>query len=86
MGGIVVYDVSNPCASVLLEYVNNRTFADPFDFASAGDLAPEGMVFIPEEQSPNGRPLLAVANETSGTTTLFQVDRVNPGLVAERRR
>lgn len=79
MGGIVVYDLSDPRAPVLLDYVNNRTFANPFDFATAGDLGPEGMVFIPAGHSPNRQALLVVANETSGTTTIFQVDRVKGG-------
>ena len=39
----------------------------------AGDLAPEGVKFIAADKSPTGRPMLAVANEVSGTTTVYQV-------------
>lgn len=41
---------------------------------AAGDLGPEGIAFIPADQSPIRKPLLAVGNEVSGTTTLFQID------------
>jgi hypothetical protein len=38
------------------------------------DLGPEGVFFIPAEQSPRGfGPLLVVTNEVSGSTTVFQV-------------
>lgn len=49
-----------------------------FDVASAiaGDLGPEGMVFISADNSPTGQPFLAVANEVSGTTTLYQIDAI----------
>jgi hypothetical protein len=36
-------------------------------------VAPEGLRFIPAAQSPNGRPILATANEVSGTATLYQI-------------
>jgi 5'-nucleotidase len=39
----------------------------------AGDLGPEGVEFIPAAASPNGKPLVAVGNEVSGTTTVFEV-------------
>ena len=42
---------------------------DGGDLANAGDLGPEGLTFIP---SKNG-PMAAVANEVSGTTTLFRI-------------
>ncbi len=40
---------------------------------TAGDIAPEGIVFITAEDSPNGAPMLAVANEVSGSTTLYSI-------------
>ena len=32
------------------------------------------MTFIPASDSPNGENLLAVGNEVSGSTTIYQVD------------
>ncbi|MBN2647354.1 MAG: choice-of-anchor I family protein [Thiotrichales bacterium] len=75
MGGIMVYDVSNPNAPQFIEYFNNRNLQkDPeTELAQAGDLGPEGMQFVPAEQSPNGKPLLVVGNEVSGTTTYYEL-------------
>ena len=74
VGGIAVYDVTNPHAPRFETYVNNRDFsvADPTDPA-VGDLGPEGLRFVPWYLSPNYRPLLIVGNEVSGTTTIYQV-------------
>lgn len=76
-GGVMVYDISVPTAPRFVEYVNPRDFtADPeVQLAEAGDLGPEGLVYIPADQAPEGRPLLVVANEVSGTTTVFQIIR-----------
>lgn len=73
MGGVMIYDVSDPRRPVFNDYVNNRDFeADP-ESPEAGDLGPEGMVFISTADSPIGEPLLVVANEVSGTTTIFKI-------------
>jgi hypothetical protein len=76
IGGVVVYDVTYPESPLLVRYVNTRNFGAAPGSAAAGDLGPEGLLFIPEERSPNGHPLLVVGNEVSGTTTLFQIVRV----------
>jgi hypothetical protein len=75
IGGVMIYDVSDPAQPVFQDYVNNRNFAaDPEDeLELAGDLGPEGLLFIKAEDSPSGAPLLVVANEISGTTTIYQV-------------
>lgn len=38
-----------------------------------GDLAPEGLDFVPAAESPTGKALLIVANEVSSTTTAFEL-------------
>ena len=71
IGGIMIYDVTDPTAPVFIEYVNRRDFAAATE--AAGDLAPEGIAFVPADVSPTGAPLLIVANEFSGTTTVYEV-------------
>lgn len=69
-GGIMVYDISEPAESEFIQYIN------PIDeeTGDALDLAPEGLQFIPAEDSPNGTPLLTVSNEVSGTVSVYQID------------
>lgn len=80
VGGIMVYDVTNPQQVRFVDYVNNRNFGVdaqlPDDTVNpvAGDLGPEGLTFIAAHESPNGKPLLVVGNEVSGTTTVFQIN------------
>jgi hypothetical protein len=74
VGGIMVYDITNPRKPHFVVYVNNRDFTGDAEAGTAGDLGPEGLVFIAPGDSPNGMPLLIVGNEVSGTTTIFQID------------
>jgi hypothetical protein len=82
MGGVLVYDITNPAAPTRVDYLNTRDewLNDPEDEATAGrlaaigDLGPEGLVFVPAAQSPNGKPLLIVGNEVSGTTAVMQLN------------
>jgi 5'-nucleotidase len=81
VGGVAVFDITEPAASFFVTYVNNRDFSISVEdadepesvLAQAGDLGPEGLAFIPAVSSPTGEPLLAVASEVSGTTTLFSI-------------
>jgi hypothetical protein len=71
---IFVYDITDPLAPSFVDLVTNWNPEGSMEDGSAGDVSPEGMVFIPAEDSPNGQPLLVVANEFSGTVTLWAVN------------
>jgi len=73
VGGIMIYNITDPTAAAFVDYVNNRNFGVAAETSAAGDLGPEGLLFIKPEDSPNGLPLLVVGNEVSGTTTLYAV-------------
>ena len=73
IGGIMVYDVTDPAGATFVTYVNNRDFTAPADSPQAGDLGAEGLVFVPAADSPNGENLVIVGNEVSGTTTIFEI-------------
>lgn len=79
VGGVVVYDITEPTDAAFVTYLNRRDFSVSVEddgverLSAAGDLGPEGLAFIPAEASPTGEPMLAVANEVSGTTTLYAV-------------
>lgn len=70
--GIVAVDVTDPANGRIAGFGSNRKAGDP-EAGTAGDLGPEGVHFIAADQSPNGKPLLVVGNEVSGTTTVWQV-------------
>ena len=87
LGGVMVYDITDPAKPTYTAYINNRDFsinmeelADESDDAvkagleKVGDLGAEGLTFVSEKDSPNGENLLIVGNEVSGTTTVFKVD------------
>ncbi len=67
VGGVMVYDVTNPAAATFVTYLNTRD-------GVLGDRGPEGLAFIKAGDSPNGKPLLLIGNEVSGTTAVFQLN------------
>ena len=75
MSGFMVFDISAPSAPRYLDYINSRDFSDEPKNGTAGDLGPEGFMVISAAASPNGRPLLIVANEVSGTTSIYEITR-----------
>lgn len=76
VGGIMVYNISNPEAPSFVQYVNTRDFsiADAeADFDQVGDLGPESIKFVSASDSPTSNPLLIVGNEVTGTTAFFEI-------------
>ncbi|SNR89291.1 NAD nucleotidase [Desulfurobacterium atlanticum] len=62
---IVVYDISDPENPQFVYYLPEFT---------KGNKAPEGITFVPADKSPNGKPLLIVSFEESGTTAIYEVN------------
>ncbi len=73
VGGVMVYDVTEPTRASFVQYVNPRSFGGDPEAGTAGPLGPEGMLFIPRDQSPISRSLLITANEVSGTVTIYSI-------------
>lgn len=67
IGGVMVFDVTSPTSPTYVTYANSRT-------GGTGDLGPEGLAFVRASDSPNGKPLLIVGNEISGTTVIYQIN------------
>ena len=76
IGGVMVYDLSDPAHPAFVEYVNTRDFTVDFPEAGTdpaqGDVSVEGMCAVPASASPTGQALLLTANEVSGTVAVFQ--------------
>lgn len=73
IGGVMVYDITNPNTPQYVTYVNNRTFA-----TNGPDRGAEGIVFIPQSESPNGMHIVIAANEVSSTLSIWGI----PGCAA----
>lgn len=67
VGGVMAFDLSDPRAPIFAGYVNSRD-------GNSGDRGPEGLLIIDSAHSPNGRPLLVVGNEVSGTTSIYEIE------------
>lgn len=68
VGGVMVYDVTNPNAPVFVTYANNRTLP-----LNGPDRGAEGIIFIPQSQSPNGQHIVIAANEVSSTLSIWGI-------------
>lgn len=76
VGGVMVYDLSNPEAAEFVQYISTRDFTISdveSDLALVGDLGPESIKFVSASDSPTGSPMLIVGNEVSGTTAFFDI-------------
>jgi hypothetical protein len=69
VGGVMVYNITNPNSPVFVDYKNSRSTS-----AYSGDHGPEGITYIAPANSATGKGYILVANEISGTITIYEVD------------
>jgi hypothetical protein len=69
LGGVFIFNVQNPASPIFVGYYNNRS-----NTTSGPDLGAEGIIFISATDSPNGNPLVILANEVSSTLSIFQLN------------
>lgn len=81
IGGVMMYDVTNPMEPSFASYVNTREFADAEgEVILDTDTAPEGLEFVPAADSPTGSPLLIVAYEVGGKVGVFEIEEAEEAI------
>jgi hypothetical protein len=71
IGGLMVYDITNPASPVFVDYANSRS-----NTSFGGDNGPEGVLYIGSLQSPDGKYYVITANEVSGTLAVFKINNI----------
>lgn len=69
MSGIMIYDITNPFNVSFVDYFINRGTTEGAEIT--GDLAPEGMAFIPATETSEA--MLIIGNEISGSVSVWQI-------------
>ena len=72
VGGVMVYNITNPQSAEFVQYINPRDFSadnDAVEANLAGPLGPEDIKFITQD----GEMYLLVSNEVSGTLSVYSV-------------
>lgn len=90
IGGIMVYDITNPEDITYSNYINTRDFSEnpsaidmenvPESYLT-GDVAPEGLCFVSADSSPNGNAMLLAAFEVSGTVAAYTIEAVEEEVI-----
>ncbi len=68
VGGLMVFNVSNPAAPQFVQYVNNRGLT-----GLTGDRGPEGIIYVKQQDSPNGKALVVLGNEVSSSVSVYEI-------------
>ena len=71
--GLMLYDMTNPVKPMFRQYINTSIPGGDIQVGSAGDVSPEGVLFLEAAQSPTGKPMVVVSYELSGSVAFFEV-------------
>ncbi|WP_353149412.1 choice-of-anchor I family protein [Chryseobacterium sp.] len=67
-GGVMVYNITDPNHPVFTDYKHSRSTS-----AYGGDNGPEGIIYIAPENTTTNKGYVIVANEISGTLSMYEV-------------
>lgn len=67
-GGVMVYNITDPNNVTFVDYKHSRSTS-----AFGGDNGPEGITYIAPQNSSTGKGYVIVANEISGTLSMYEV-------------
>jgi len=68
VGGLMVFNISNPASPHFVQYVNNRGLT-----GLTGDRGPEGIIYVKQQDSPNGKALIVLGNEVSSSVSVYEI-------------
>jgi 2',3'-cyclic-nucleotide 2'-phosphodiesterase / 3'-nucleotidase / 5'-nucleotidase len=69
IGGLMIYDITDPAAPQFMQYTNNRDFSG---VEVGPDSGAEIVTFVPANRSPSRKPRVLVGNEVTGTVTIYE--------------
>lgn len=69
---LLFFDITDPATPSLISWEQMQPL-ESTPLAESTAWSPEGMVFVPSWQSPNGKPLVITSYEMSGTMTIHQI-------------
>ncbi len=81
VNGVMVYDVTDPVNAVFLTYIDTVVDGDGSDDAAnllLSDLGPETIAVVSADESESGLTEIAVANEISGSISVYTLEFVAP--------
>ncbi|MBC7901946.1 MAG: choice-of-anchor I family protein [Gemmatimonadaceae bacterium] len=73
VGGVMVYDITDPANVQFVDYNNPRNLN-----SYGGDNGPEGILHISNTASPDSNHYILVANEVSGSISIYRLTSNNP--------
>jgi DNA-binding beta-propeller fold protein YncE len=81
VGGVMIYDVSQPDTAVYVGYVNGRNFDVPFgeddqraaDLEAVGESGPEKITLIAPKDHPVGKWVMVVSQESTGSISFYTI-------------
>lgn len=82
IGGVMIYDVSQPDTAVYVGYVNGRNFDVPFgendrdaeDLEAVRESGPEKITLIAPENHPLGKWIMVVSQESTGSISFYTLE------------
>lgn len=73
-GGVMVYNITDPNNPIFTDYKHSRSTS-----AYGGDNGPEGITYIAPENTTTGKGYVIIANEISGTLSMYEVSSATLG-------